>query len=65
MVLTPMTPTVLRGQMIQAVGNFVLAADGESTVMGRKYINRGYEHFESKLADLGGRISECPGEGEG
>ncbi|HOS44238.1 MAG TPA: UDP-N-acetylglucosamine 1-carboxyvinyltransferase [Armatimonadota bacterium] len=42
-----------------------LAADGESTVMGRKYINRGYEHFESKLADLGGRICECPEEGEG
>jgi UDP-N-acetylglucosamine 1-carboxyvinyltransferase len=37
-----------------------LAAQGESTVMGRKYINRGYEHFESKLTDLGAQLFECP-----
>lgn len=36
-----------------------LAARGESTVMGRQYIARGYEHFEEKLAALGARIFPC------
>jgi UDP-N-acetylglucosamine 1-carboxyvinyltransferase len=34
-----------------------LAAEGESTVAGRHYIIRGYEHLEEKLTALGARIT--------
>ena len=34
-----------------------LAADGYTIVSDIEYIQRGYEHFEQKLRDLGGRIA--------
>ncbi len=36
-----------------------LAADGESTVLGRQYIARGYQNLEEKLATLGAHITPC------
>jgi len=43
-----------------------LAAEGESRVLGRHVIDRGYEGFEAKLAALGAQIEVIPnGAGEG
>ncbi|MGH9285374.1 MAG: UDP-N-acetylglucosamine 1-carboxyvinyltransferase, partial [Acidimicrobiales bacterium] len=33
-----------------------LAADGPSTIYGASYIDRGYENFRAKLADLGAKL---------
>jgi UDP-N-acetylglucosamine 1-carboxyvinyltransferase 2 len=41
-----------------------LAAEGQTTVDDIKYIKRGYEDFEGKLASLGADIKEVDSEAE-
>ncbi len=65
-------PTPLRGADVRALdirsGAAVtlagLAAEGRTTISDVHYIDRGYECFDSKLADLGARIRRVDDKGE-